>query len=197
MILRGTVTLYFVRHGETASNAENRLQGQLDVPLNDKGRGQAERNGRKLHELIRDVSAVDFVASPLARARETMEIARGAMGLERTAFRTDDRLKEIHFGRWQGLLWSEVPAFDPVGFAEREAGTFDWLAPGGESYAGLMARTVDWLGSVERDTVVVAHGGISRVLRGHLLGLPPHDVPTLKVPQNRVLILRPGTMEWA
>ena len=59
--------VYFVRHGQTDWNAEHRLQGQADVPLNALGRAQAERNGRRLAELIADPTGFDFVASPLYR----------------------------------------------------------------------------------------------------------------------------------
>jgi len=59
-----------------------------------------------------------------------------------------------------------------------------------------MVRSVDWLGDVLHDTVVAAHGGISRVLRGYLYGLDAAEVPELAVPQDRVLILRRDGMDW-
>ena len=59
-----------------------------------------------------------------------------------------------------------------------------------------MARSVDWLGSVTGDTVVAGHGGVSRVLRGHLYGLDLAIVPELPVPQDRVLVLRRDGMHW-
>ena len=94
--------VYFVRHGQTDWNAEHRLQGQADIALNALGRAQATRNGRKLAELIADPADFDFVASPLGRTRETMELVRAAMGLEPHGYRTDPRLIEVHFGDWQG-----------------------------------------------------------------------------------------------
>ena len=69
-------TIYFIRHGETDWNAEARLQGQRDVPLNDLGRVQAEEAGRRLRELVGRPEDLDYVASPLGRARETMERLR-------------------------------------------------------------------------------------------------------------------------
>ena len=84
-------TLIFVRHGETNWNVEGRLQGQRDIPLNDKGRGQAKRNGETILSRVPGIAAYDFVASPLIRSRETMEIARLAMGLDPSAYRLDDR----------------------------------------------------------------------------------------------------------
>src|SRR5690606_24568613 len=87
-------TIYFVRHGQTDWNAEGRLQGQADTGLNDTGRAQASGNGRLLAKLIAAPSAVDFVASPLARTCETMELIRQAMGLPPKGYRTDPRLME-------------------------------------------------------------------------------------------------------
>jgi probable phosphoglycerate mutase len=55
---------------------------------------------------------------------------------------------------------------------------------------------VPWLDAIERDTVVVSHGGVSRVLRGHILGLDLESVPLLDVPQDRVLVLRHDTIDW-
>jgi probable phosphoglycerate mutase len=59
-----------------------------------------------------------------------------------------------------------------------------------------MARTVPWLASIVRNTVVVSHGGVSRVLRGHLLDLDVATVPGLDVPQDRVLVLRRKGIDW-
>ena len=197
MSMRRGVRLYFVRHGETDWNFEQRIQGQLDIPLNETGRRQAARNGHRLGELLREPGAIRFVASPLVRATETMDIVRSAMGLARGGFETDRRLAEIHFGEWQGRRWAELEQHDPQGYAERLADAFRWRPMGGESYAELMARAVDWLDGREQDCVVVSHGGISRVLRGHLLGLDPARIPHLPVPQDRILVLERGRMEWA
>src|SRR4051794_29820914 len=78
-----THTLYFIRHGETDWNAEARLQGQRDVPLNDFGRVQAEEAGARLRGLVLHYEDLDYVASPLSRTRETMERMREAIALSR------------------------------------------------------------------------------------------------------------------
>ena len=194
--MRGGRTIYFVRHGETDWNAARRLQGQTDISLNDLGRQQAARNGHVLRKLLRDFEALDFVASPLSRTRETMEIVRETVGLARPGYRTDTRLKEINFGHWEGLTWAELPDRDPEGYQARLADPFEWRPHGGESYRDLMERITAWLESLEADAVVVSHGGVSRVLRGYLLGIAPREVPFLEVPQDRVLVLRQGDMAW-
>ena len=86
-------TLYVVRHGETDWNAEARLQGHQDVPLNGLGRVQAEEAGARLRRAVADYRDLDYVASPLSRARETMERLRATLGLEPSAYRVDERLK--------------------------------------------------------------------------------------------------------
>jgi len=95
--------IYFLRHGQTDYNASKRIQGELEIPINAKGREQARRNGGLLAELIGDKGRFDFVASPLLRATQTMEVLRSAMGLPLDGYRTDCRLKEISFGEWAGL----------------------------------------------------------------------------------------------
>ncbi len=174
-----------------------RIQGQIDTPLNDLGRTQAARNGAALAELNVSLSDMPFVASPLTRCRETMEIVQTKAGVTHGTYTTDDRLKEIHFGTWQEQTWPEVPDFDPQGHAARQADPFNWTPAGGESYADLTARVAEWLDTVTENTVCVAHGGVSRVLRGYVLNLPKQEIPELPVPQDRILLLSAGQMAWA
>lgn len=191
------LTLYFIRHGETDWNAVQRYQGQTDIPLNDKGRGQAARNGRTLSaHLGSAATSLDYVASPLSRASETMTIARREMGLPPDDFRRDERLMEQNYGHWEGQLWSELPQIDPEGYAARERDKWSWCPRGGESYQILSARIGGWLESVRRDTVVASHGAVSRALRGLVIDIPKQSLTTLEVPQDRVMIVRQGSIEW-
>src|ERR1700760_4306480 len=95
--------LYFIRHGETDWNAEGRLQGQHDTPLNKVGLDQAVRCGGILRALVEreghDPRAFDYVSSLLTRARNTMELLRGELALDPAGYRTDARLAELSFGR--------------------------------------------------------------------------------------------------
>src|SRR5690606_11933346 len=126
---------------------------------NDTGRAQACGNGRLLAKLIAAPSAIDFVASPLARTCETMELIRQAMGLPPKGYRTDPRLMEVHFGGWQGQTFAELEAADPGCFARREQDKWHFLPPGAgaESYDQLAGRVKSWLDETTRDTVCVAH----------------------------------------
>src|SRR3712207_5584074 len=97
--------LFVIRHGETDWNAEGRLQGQRDIALNARGRDQARRNGQALASHLAaerlDPATLSYVASPLGRARETMEILRRALDLPPTGYRLDERLKEVSFGSFE------------------------------------------------------------------------------------------------
>ena len=199
-ILKAGVTLYFCRHGETDWNLVQRYQGQTDIPLNDTGRRQAERNGwtlaRRFEMAGIAASTLDFVSSPQVRASETMQIIRGELGLPIEPFRRDDRLMEQHFGHWEGELYSRLPERDPVGFAARKADPWNWSPRDGESYVMVAARVGAWLSEIDRDTLVTSHGNVSRVVRHLVLGLDQRAATVVPVPQDRVLVLRDGQAEW-
>ncbi|MBU2532896.1 MAG: histidine phosphatase family protein [Alphaproteobacteria bacterium] len=188
--MRPGTTLYFIRHGETGWNKARRIQGQIDSDLNETGRAQAARNGTVLRELVRELDALDYVASPLKRTSETMQIVRQNAGLARDGYRTDDRLKEIHFGTWQGAYWPEIPTVDRQGHTLRLTDPYNWRPESGESYADLLARCGAWFDELERDTVCVSHGGVSRVLRGHVCDVDRAEMTELPVPQDKILVFR-------
>ncbi|MCX5497377.1 histidine phosphatase family protein [Kaistia dalseonensis] len=188
--------IVFIRHGETDWNVEGRFQGQRDIPLNARGRGQARRNGLTLADIMPETKDFDFVASPLGRTRETMEIVRGAMGLDPSLYRQDPTLKEITFGQWEGFTGPELKALFPERVHEREADKWDFVPPGGESYAMLSMRIKGWLDGIDTDTVVVSHGGVCRVLRGLLLKLDPSVTPMLDVPQDKVFVWNGQAAGW-
>jgi probable phosphoglycerate mutase len=161
-------TIYYIRHGETEWNADGRLQGTRDIPLNDLGRKQAADAGSILADLFardgRSEQSLAFVASPLGRARSTMELVRGALELPPADYRIDDRLREIGYGDWEGSTLRQMQASDPEVFAKRQADKWTVPPPGGESYAAVQIRMRDWYDSLLVDTVAVAHGGTARAL---------------------------------
>ncbi len=189
-------TLYFVRHGQTDWNAAGRIQGHTDIPINTRGRTQAARNGGVLTEILDDPAAFDYVASPLLRARQTMEIIRERLGLTPLDYRTDDRIREVSFGDWSGRTMAECALEFADEYARRRADIWNHRPPGGECLADLMARVRAWLSEQERDAVVVAHGGVSRCLRGLVLDMPPAEIYRLDVPQDKVLMIENGRVAW-
>lgn len=151
--------LHLIRHPRPAIEP-GICYGQSDIGLAESALEVAAR----LKPLLPAAYAVH--ASPLLRARLLAE-ALGAPTL-------DERLKEIHFGDWEGRSFESIGsaiddwAADPLGFR----------APGGESAREMTARVLHWLSELQESAaagpvVVVAHGGPLRVIAGHLLGLPP------------------------
>ncbi len=193
--------LIFVRHGETPYNAENRLQGQRDIPLGARGRDQARTVGRTLRarigsEIDRLEAADAFVASPLLRTRETMEVARDAMGLPPSRYRLDPAVQELTFGDWEGLTWPEIYARDPKGCLARRAGKWDFVPPKGESYAMLARRLEPWLTSLTADVFVVSHGGVARALMTLIAGVPAEKAADAPIVQGRALAFAEGGCAW-
>jgi len=191
--------IYYVRHGETDWNRAGRLQGSRDTSLNACGREQAIRCGEILRTLFarsgENPAALDYVASPLRRARETMEGMRAALGLTPPTYRVDPRLAEMAFGDWEGLTLAEVAMRDPDAFAARERDKWAFVPPNGESYRQLSVRVGEWYASLRRDCVVAAHGGTARALMVHLGIALLSTAPPLSIEQGVVYVLEPGNME--
>jgi broad specificity phosphatase PhoE len=201
VLIDPSIEFFLIRHGETAWNREGRLQGQRDVPLNPLGRDQASSAGRSLKRLLAERGVADpgsfgYVASPLGRCRETMELARSAIGLEAKAYRTEDLLRELSFGAWEGLTWAEVKAVAPGLARERKRNKWAFVPPGGESYEGLGKRLRPWLPKIRHHDVVVAHGGVARVLTHLLAGVAREEAPDLEIWQGRVLCFGQGRFSW-
>jgi broad specificity phosphatase PhoE len=194
-----TPTIYYMRHGETAWNAEGRLQGTLDVPLNDLGRKQATQAGHVLADLLkrdgRDKRSLPFVASPLGRARSTMELVRRVLELPPDDYALDDRLREIGYGVWEGSTLAEMQAADPELFARRLTAKWTMAPEGGETYALVQLRMRDWYDSQLVDTVAVAHGGTARALMVALGIETPASAADLFIEQGAVYVFRDGGLE--
>jgi probable phosphoglycerate mutase len=192
-------TIYYIRHGETEWNAEGRLQGTQDVPLNDLGRKQAANAGAILADLFvrdgRSEQSLAFVASPLGRARSTMELVRGTLKLPPRDYAVDDRLREIGYGDWEGSTLNEMRQADPDVFAARQSDKWTVPPPGGESYASVQARMSDWYDQLKADTVAVAHGGTARALMVALGIETPASAADLTIEQGAVYVFGDGGLK--
>jgi broad specificity phosphatase PhoE len=189
-------TLYFIRHGETDWNAEGRLQGQHDIPLNDLGRVQAAEAGVILKSICPQADDLDWWVSPLGRTRETAERARDAIGLHPTYYRTDERLKELTFGRWEGLTWKDVRRADPAGASARERDKWHAVPPDGESYKMLTERVAGFLPLLRRPSVLVSHGGVARVLMAMFGGVSSASAASTDIWQGKVLVFEGSACRW-
>jgi broad specificity phosphatase PhoE len=192
--LPGGVTLYFSRHGETQANLAKRFSGKKDTPLTARGREQAHAIGLVLARELGEAPKIACVASPLQRARTTMEIVRQTAGLPREGYTTDARIQEIDLGMWDQLTDDEARALDPAYFDRRLADKWDVPALGGENYAQVAARLTDWIGSLTTDTFAVSHGAATRILRGLFLGLDAGAMSALDEPQGVVFRVQGGTV---
>ena len=166
-----TCTIHLLRHGQTDANANDPpiLQGQGDYPLNEVGRGQADRVSSAL--ATRPLAAV--YASPLSRATETAAAVAGPHGLTVEAV---PALKEIDVGEWEGLSWDDVLTRDAQRYAKVMKNGGDTAYPGGESYPDVAARCLPPLLELAgrhagREIAVVAHRVVNRCVIATLLGL--------------------------
>jgi probable phosphoglycerate mutase len=191
-------TVYYIRHGETDWNVAGRLQGNQDTPLNARGEVQAIHCGEVLRDLFArdgvDAGALDYVSSPLLRARRTMALARTALGLPPEGYRVEQRLIEIAFGDWEGFTIAQLRNRDPQRMAQREHDKWAFVPPGGESYAMVSGRMRAWYEELTRDVMVTAHGGTARGLIAHLGIAAPAAAPLVDIVQGVVYVFRGNAM---
>ncbi len=163
--------IYFVRHGETAWNADSRLQGQLDIELSEFGKTQADYLAERFREINSKVDNIDGIfTSNLLRAKETAQIISNSINID--AFE-DKALAEIYLGQWQGKLVSEVKAEEsaqyevfrnrPAEFVSKEMET---LTDIGERFCSFINRCI--IGK-PGDKIIVSHGTIMRAGMARLI----------------------------
>jgi probable phosphoglycerate mutase len=191
-------TIYYIRHGETDWNVGGRLQGGVDTPLNARGLTQAKHAGGILADLFarhgRSASDLSFVASPLQRARHTMDLVRDELELPAGGYAVDDRLREIGYGHWEGSTLAQMQAADPTLFAARQLDKWTVSPPGGESYASVQIRMRDWYDQLKANTVAVAHGGTARALMVALGIETPASAADLTIEQGAVYVFSHGAV---
>lgn len=176
--------LYLMRHGQTEWNAIGRMQGRLDSPLTDLGVAQAQAQAR----LIAGVRATRF-ASPQGRALQTARIVFAGQ-----PFQTDPRLAEIDIGDFTGQLFDDLQRQQPDLFA---SSNYDWYdaCPGGEGFAGLMARTRAFLDHLTGPALIVTHGITLRMMRMIAMGWDMDRFEELPQHQGAVQVVRGGRHE--
>lgn len=182
---------YFARHGETDWNAEHRYQGSRDIPLNKRGQKQADANGVLLQRLLEengtDPASLNWFASPLSRAAETMDRMRAAFDVDLPPVIHDPRLIEISFGEFEGRLHAEISRENAaLAPGERDESYWHFRPKGGENYDDVAGRLLDFARELTHHAVVVAHGGVLRVLWHLVEGTPRQRVINWPPPQGVV-----------
>jgi probable phosphoglycerate mutase len=157
-----------IRHGETAWNAEGRVQGQTDVPLSAVGEAQARAVGAALAGM----RFTALYASDLARVRQTAAPAARALGL---APRLDAGLRERHYGKFETLTYAEARERHPEDFARFKAKEPDYDFGSGESLLAFNARALACVGAIAarhagESVRVFTHGGVLEMVHRHARG---------------------------
>jgi probable phosphoglycerate mutase len=163
--------VYLVRHGETFWNREQRLQGQLDSPLTEEGIRQTTALADKLSDIRFDA----VYSSDLERARRTTHILTSRSNNIPIIY--DDRIRERHFGSFQGLTWDEISQQFPDDASRELSGNPMNQVPGGESKHQLLTRAIAFFDDIAirhhaQKVLVVSHGGILNVWTRYVLQLP-------------------------
>lgn len=160
--------LILIRHGDLGARRRGRYIGRTDAPLSAEGRRQASALAGPLARL----NGASLLVSPLRRTRETAAIALG----RGANFTVDSDLREIDFGRWEGMGFAEILAADPAAVDRWAAMAEDFTFPDGENIGNFRTRIGAAAGRIAADpagtAVVVTHGGVIRFLICHFLGLP-------------------------
>ena len=164
--------IYLVRHGETDWNQAGLLQGQTDIALNAQGLEQAREAAERLKEVPFELA----FCSPLIRAKRTAETIIGDRKINLT---TDERLRELNFGPWEGVDIRTIkdaasqPFTNPGSYIPPE---------GAESFAQLYKRSGEFVDQVllplegtYETVLVVAHGGVNRSILNPVLNIPVDD----------------------
>ena len=187
--------LLVIRHGETDWNASGRLQGRQDIPLNARGRAQAQAVGLALRER-HDITTLACLSSPLQRASETLDLILAQFSAAPRALGRDARLAEKAFGDWEGLDMPTIAARYPEQHACRAREPYTFRVANGESYADVAERVRPLLEALDGPTLLVAHGALIRSLLV-ATGLASPEVATREViHQGRWLELSPQGYQW-
>lgn len=186
-----TITnIVLIRHGETAWNKERRLQGHIDIGLNEEGLRQA----RALAGALARESFDAVYASDLQRAHQT---AGAVAGLHRLTVQNDPGLRERCYGGFEGLLYAEIEQRYPREFAAWQARDIDGVMPSGvreaETFRQFYQRSIDAILAIAarhpgQTIALVAHGGVLECAYRAALGLSletPRDFPVMNASINR------------
>ncbi len=163
--------IYFIRHGETDWNVENKIQGSNDIDLNENGISQALALGEKVKKLGLPIHKL--YTSPQIRARKTAELLSEALEIE---YKIAEGLEEMNLGRWEGLTWKQVKEEDSEAFHQWYPNRSMQKTPDGESYREVLSRSLAAVQSIlkkeSKDIAIVSHGAVIKCLLCHINKVP-------------------------
>jgi probable phosphoglycerate mutase len=186
--------LCLVRHGETAWNAEGRVQGQLDVPLSDVGLAQA----RAVAQVLRKEKFSVIHCSDLARVRQTAEPTSRALSQD---VLLDEALRERHYGVFQGMTYADAKEKLPEGYARFRAKDLDYDFGNGESLRDFNARCLRFLdflltAHLGKSLLVFTHGGVLEMIYRHVTGRGLSTPRDFEIPNAALNRLELGADGW-
>jgi len=180
--------VYLIRHGETANAGQICFNGHFDVDLSQAGREQI----RLISESLKNHPIHSVYSSDLKRTRFSAEIIAEAHGLKPIAH---EELRELCFGEWEGLSVKEVNRKYPDELENRLKNIETFSVKGGETFHQLQARVIpkfeEIIANHPHDTIVIAvHGGVNRVILGHLLGIPIKNIFRIQQEYGAINVLQ-------
>jgi len=166
--------IHLVRHGEIAGGGVFRYNGQTDVPLTPRGVEQYHLLAERLKE--RPIAAC--YSSDLSRCLQGAEILCRSWGIRPSLC---PELRELSFGTWEGMTWEELADRYPLEWQARMDDFVGYRPPGGENLLDLRDRAIPLLSRIaerhrEQELLVVAHGGVNRIILLDALGAPPSSM---------------------
>ncbi len=165
-------TLHLLRHGQIPTSSPRRFIGRTDLTLTDTGRLQMRRLGAHLQPY----PIQRIVTSPLCRCQESAEILAQALDCQ---VETCPDLAEIDLGAWEGLSVEEIRHRFPGGYEQRGRDIAGYRPPAGESFTDLLHRVLPIFTAITatgKETAIMSHAGVNRVLLCHLLGMPLQEL---------------------
>ena len=165
------VKLFLIRHGQTAGNVQGQYVGSLDIDMTDEGRLQA----KSAKQYLSKVNFSNIYSSPLKRAANTAQIIAEGTGLK---VRTMNDLRELDFGKWEGLKFEEINAQYNKDYQDWLEDPYNHPPTGGESFNDLIARADKEVKKIVQENpdgssvAIVSHGGVILSLIVNWLGIP-------------------------
>jgi alpha-ribazole phosphatase len=172
--MKAKTRIYLIRHGEIVGSEVFRYNGQADVPLTPKGLDQYHL----LKERLKDVPVSACYTSDLSRCVQGAEILSAQRNIQ---FHSRKELRELSFGEWEGMAFTELAERFPEAWKNRLKGFVEFRAPGGENLLDLRDRVVPAIREivsrhVGEEVFVIGHGGVNRIILLDAVGAPPSSM---------------------